>query len=289
MRLLVSFAALFLSITFVQLGSGAPGPLDALSGLAAGFSTTRIGLLGSAHFAGFFVGCRLAPRMMGRIGHIRAFAAFAAVGAIGAIGHPLHVDPLTWSALRAMTGFAVAGAYRVAEVRINAKVANETRGRVLGAYRVVDLGASLLSQVMIGFLEPASSISCNIVAILCCLWLIPLTLTRIPPPETPAAPRLRPMAAIRLSPLGVAGVMIAGFTNPSFLMVGPVYGTEIGLSPGQIGIFLGASILGGAVAQFPIGWIADKADRRVVLIAVSALAVAVCGAITWMAPRASEV
>jgi MFS family permease len=288
MRLLVSFAALFLSISFVQLGSGALGPLDALSGLASGFSTTQIGLLGSAHFAGFFVGCWLAPRMMGGVGHIRAFAAFAAVGAIGAIGHPLHVDPLTWSALRAMTGFAVAGAYTVAEVWINAKVTNETRGRVLGAYRVVDLGASLLSQVMIGFLEPASYISYNIIAILCCLCLIPLTLTRIPQPETPAAPRLRPIAAIRLSPLAAAGVMISGFTNPSFRMVGPVYGTEIGLTPSQIGIFLGASILGGAAAQIPVGWIADKADRRVVLIAVSVLAVAVCAGLTWYAPGGSE-
>lgn len=288
MRLVISFAALFLSVSFVQLGSGALGPLDALSGMAAGFSTTQIGLLGSAHFAGFFVGCWLAPRMLGSVGHIRAFAAFAAVGAIGAIAHPLLVDPLAWSALRVMTGFAVAGAYTVIEVWINAKVTNATRGRVLGAYRVVDLGASLVSQAMIGFLQPASYVSYNIVAILCCMCLIPLTLTRLPQPETPAAPRLRPMAAIRLSPLAVAGVMIAGFTNPSFRMVGPVYAAEIGLTPGQIGIFLGASILGGALSQIPVGWIADKMDRRVVLIGVSALALAVCTMLTWYAPRGTD-
>ena len=57
MRLIVSFAALFLAVALVQLGSGALAPLDALSGAAAGFSTAEIGLLGSAHFVGFFVGC----------------------------------------------------------------------------------------------------------------------------------------------------------------------------------------------------------------------------------------
>ena len=80
MRLLISFAALFLSVMLLQLSSGGVGPLDVLSGLELGFSTTQIGLLGSAHFLGFFVGCWWAPRLMGSVGHSRAFAAFTAAG-----------------------------------------------------------------------------------------------------------------------------------------------------------------------------------------------------------------
>ncbi|MEO0358747.1 MAG: hypothetical protein AAF386_10745, partial [Pseudomonadota bacterium] len=62
MRLLISFAALFLSVVLLQLSSGAVGPLDALSGLQEGFSKTQIGFLGSSHFVGFFIGCWWAPR-----------------------------------------------------------------------------------------------------------------------------------------------------------------------------------------------------------------------------------
>ena len=83
MRMLISFAALFLSVALLQLSSGGVGPLDALSGIVLGFSTTQIGLLGSAHFVGFFIGCWWAPRLMGSVGHSRAFAAFTASGAIG--------------------------------------------------------------------------------------------------------------------------------------------------------------------------------------------------------------
>ena len=54
MRLLLSFAALLLSVAFLQLSSGTIGTLDALSGLMAGFSRVEIGFLGSAHFVGFF-------------------------------------------------------------------------------------------------------------------------------------------------------------------------------------------------------------------------------------------
>ena len=80
MRLLISFAALFLSVVLLQIGSGGVAPLDALSGIQLGFTTAEIGLLGSAHFVGFFIGCWWAPRLMGSVGHSRAFAAFTALG-----------------------------------------------------------------------------------------------------------------------------------------------------------------------------------------------------------------
>ncbi|MEM6311104.1 MAG: hypothetical protein AAF754_13755, partial [Pseudomonadota bacterium] len=93
MRLLISFAALFLSVLLLQLSSGGVGPLDALSGLALNFTRQEIGLLGSAHFLVFFIGFWWAPRLMGSVGHSRAFAAFTAAGAIGLLAHMLILDP----------------------------------------------------------------------------------------------------------------------------------------------------------------------------------------------------
>jgi len=175
MRLLISFAALFGSITLLQLSSGAIGPLDVLSGVQEGFSNAQIGLLGSAHFTGFFIGCWWAPRLMGTIGHSRAFAAFAAAGAIGAIAHPMLVEPTLWAGLRIMTGLSVAGCYTVIEAWMQAKLTNSNRGRVMASYRTVDIVASSLAQLMIGALTPASYISYNLLAILCCAALLPLT------------------------------------------------------------------------------------------------------------------
>jgi len=59
-------------------------------------------------------------------------------------------------------------------------------------------------------------------------------------------PRLRPLTAFRLSPLGVVGVVVAGVTTASFRMVGPLYGQEVGLDASQIGYFLALFVLGGA-------------------------------------------
>lgn len=274
MRLIISFAALFLSVLLLQLSSGGVGPLDALSGLELGFTTTQIGLLGSAHFFGFFIGCWWAPRLMGSVGHSRAFAAFTATGAIGLLAHMLVVDPYAWTLMRVMSGLCVAGCYTVIEAWMQDKVTNETRGRTTGAYRVVDMSGSLVAQLMIGVLAPASYVSYNILAILCCAAILPLTLTTTRQPETPEAPRLRPWLAVERSPLAAAGVIVAALSSASFRMVGPIYGQEVGLNPGQIGWFLASFVLGGALAQFPVGLLADKYDRRWVLIWLSVAAIA---------------
>jgi len=273
MRLIISFAALFLSVILMQLSSGGVGPLDALSGLTLGFSATQIGLLGSAHFLGFFIGCWWAPRLMGSVGHSRAFAAFTAAGTIGLMLHMLIVDPWAWTLMRVASGLCVAGCYTVIEAWLQAKLTNKIRGRTMGIYRVADMGASLVAQLLISVLEPASYVSYNILALFCCASLLPLTLTRVRPPQTPAAPRLRPKLLLDCSPLAAAGVLVAALSSASFRMVGPLYGEGVGLVADQIAWFLAAFVLGGALAQYPVGWLADKYDRRFVLIGLSVAAI----------------
>jgi len=129
MRLILSLAALFLSIILLQLASGGVGPLDALTGIEKGFTKGQIGVLGSSHFFGFFIGCWWAPRVMGAVGHSRAFAVFSSMGAIGMLGHTLLYDPAAWAIMRIASGICVAGCYTVVESWLQSKATNENRGR----------------------------------------------------------------------------------------------------------------------------------------------------------------
>lgn len=281
--MLISFAALFFSVVLLQLSSGGVGPLDVLSGTALGFTRQEIGMLGSAHFVGFFIGCWFAPRLLGSVGHSRAFAAFTAAGSIGLIAHMMIINPYAWALMRVASGLCVAGCYTVVEAWLQAKVTNETRGRAMGSYRMVDMTGSLCAQGIIGILAPADYISYNILAILCCAALLPITLTTASQPETPKSPRLRPALAYVRSPLAVAGVIVAALSSASFRMAGPIYGQEMNLSAGQIAWFLAAFVIGGALAQMPVGWIADKYDRRKVLIWLSVAAIGSCGVTLYSA------
>ncbi len=277
MRMLISFAALFLSVILLQLSSGGVGPLDALAGLDAGFSVSEVGFLGSAHFFGFFIGCWWVPRLMGSVGHSRAFATCTAMGAIGLAAHVIMAEPWFWALCRVASGICIAGCYTVIEAWLQAKVTNETRARATSSYRLADIGASLVAQLMIGFLADLETyIAYNFLTILCCASLLPLALTRVPQPPTPQTTRLRPGLAWACSPMGVAAVIVSAISGASFRMVGPLYGQEVGLSANQIGTFLAAYVAGGAIAQYPIGWLADKYERRWVMIWLSVAAIVAC-------------
>ena len=286
--ILISFVSLFISVILIQLSSGGLGPLDALSAIAEGFTTEEVGLLGSAHFVGFFVGCWWAPRLIGVIGHSRAFAVFAAAGTTGIMAHMLFVDAYAWSVLRVLSGMCIAGCFTVIEAWLQAKVSNDRRGRSIGVYRVVDLVGGILSQMLIAVLEPATYASYNILAIFCCASLLPLALTRIPQPPTAERLRLKPMLAMRISPMATLGVIVAGITMSSFRMVGPIYGSEVGLNQLYLALFLGAFIFGGAIAVYPSGWLADKYDRRKVMIGFSIAASLSC-ALTIMSAQISPI
>ena len=80
---------------------------------------------------------------MGNVGHSRAFAAFTATGAIALLAHMIIIDPYAWAIMRIGSGFCVAGCYTIIESWLQSKVTNETRGRTMGSYRVVDMGSIL--------------------------------------------------------------------------------------------------------------------------------------------------
>ena len=267
--LVVSFLALLISIFFLQLGSSILAPFDALAGMQIGFSNVEVGLLGSSHFAGFLIGCWVAPYIMGRVGHIRAFTIFASFSVLGSLMHPIIIDPYFWCFLRVLAGISIAGCFTIVEGWLNAKVSNLNRGRVFGSYRFVDHGGAALGSLFIGFLDTEKLLTYNIIGVLLCLCILPLAFTSNIPPTIPKAPSLNIIRTFKLSPLSFVSVFVVGATNTPIRMVGPVYGAERGFSPFEVGIFLSLALLGGVISQIPLGFVADKFDRRWVLIFLS--------------------
>jgi len=70
--------ALLLATAIAMAGHGILVMLLPLKASAAAFSSFEIGLMGSGYFAGLVGGCLLAPAIITRVGHIRAFSAFTA-------------------------------------------------------------------------------------------------------------------------------------------------------------------------------------------------------------------
>jgi MFS family permease len=274
-------SALLGSVFILIVGNGLSNTLIPLSATAASFPQLSIGLIGSAYFGGMLFGCLAAPRIIARAGHIRAFAAFVAVSTVTSLMHPMFVEPGAWAAIRAVTGFCFAGLYAAIESWMHDKADNVVRGRVLALYQIVHYAGSASGQQAIRFINPSSYVPFSIVACALALSVLPLAYTRSDPPEPPPVPRLRLAWLFRISPVGVAGALVSGVANGTFWSLAPVFAERNGLGAGGVASFMTAAIIGAALVQWPVGRLADRSDRRHIMLIAISLALASQAAIVW--------
>ena len=284
-----SIVALLLGTVFLQAGSGLHSLLLPLRGQAEGFSTTSLGLLGSAWAAGFVTGCFLAPRLVRRVGHVRAFGAFAATGAIIALLTGMVIDETVWIVLRAFTGFTMAGAFMVIESWLNERAANENRGTVFGIYMMVTYAAIMAGQMVVATGDITTATLFMATGILFSLSLIPTAVSTAVTPKPLAEVSLDIKGLYANSPVAVIGCFLIGIANGAWGTLGAVYGARIGISTLDIALMMSLTVVAGAVLQLPAGRISDRTDRRYVL-AGAAFGAALFGLLLFVAaPRSGGV
>jgi len=268
-------AALLAGVALLLMGSGLLGSLLGVRGQLEGFDGRTFGLVMSSYFIGFLIGTYIAPNLIQRIGHIRAFAFYAALAASAVLLHAILVTPLAWGLLRLLTGIALVGLYTVIESWLNAAAAPEKRSQVFAVYMAVNLGALAVGQQLFGRSDPASFIPFSLVGILICCAALPVTASRMTQPQLPHAPRLALTSIYRAAPAAATGALLSGTAMGGFWGLGAVYATRIGLEVESVAHLMSLAILGGALLQVPIGRLSDRADRRRAMIVVSLLAAAI--------------
>ncbi|MGF1545683.1 MAG: MFS transporter [Parvularculaceae bacterium] len=268
---IAAIAALLLAAGILLTGSGLQTTLISVRADLEGFPTALVGLLMSAYFIGFILGCRVIPGVIKSAGHIRTFVAFASIGSASALTHSILVGPATWLVLRAVTGFCFAGLTMVLESWINERATNQNRGRLLSIYRVVDLGAVTLGNALLAIADPGEFYLFALISVLMSLALVPIALTRSVAPPPIASARLNIKKLFEVSPVAAIGAPTLGLANAAFWAVGPVYAQRSGYDAAAIGAFMSAVIIGAALFQWPLGLISDRIDRRLVLLGSSAI------------------
>ncbi|MCG6114608.1 MAG: MFS transporter [Mesorhizobium sp.] len=261
--------ALLCGTAFLLAASGLHGLLLPLRGQAEEFSTTSLGLLGTAWAFGFVVGCFFCPRLVRRAGHIRSFAALAATAAIVALASGLWIGELGWIILRAFTGFAMAGAFMIIESWLNERATNENRGTVFGLYMMVTYAAIMAGQMSVAFADVTTGTLFLLAGILFCASLIPTAVSSAISPQPLADVSLDLKKLFANSPVAFLGCFLVGAANGAWGTLGPVYGSRIGISNFEIALMMSVVVLAGAAAQLPVGRVSDRMDRRIVLAAAA--------------------
>ena len=272
---LAPVAALLLGTALLYLGYGLQATLIPLRADLEGFSRVAIGLLGSTYYAGFVAGCVFAPYIILRAGHIRAFAAMVSLVSAAALSFPLVTDEVSWMVFRFSTGFCIAGLLVIIESWLNEKATNATRGIVMSSYIMITYATISVGQMGVA-ISPISSFTLFAVcSIMLSIAAVPVALTRASQPAPIPVVKFNPGILWSTAPAAFIGSFMSGLMVGSFNGLGSIFAIDSGFSTDEAAIFVSASVLGGAIGQYPLGRLSDFVDRRLVLLGAGAATAAI--------------
>ncbi len=262
--------ALLFGMMLLQVGNGMQGTLLGIRGEIEGFTTFEMSLVMSGYFVGFLFGSRMAPEMIRRVGHVRVFAALGSMISSVMLLYPTWTDPWAWGIARILIGFCFSGVYVTAESWLNNASSNENRGKALSLYMIVQMIGIVSAQALLIVADPGGFILFIIPSVLVSISFAPILLSISP---TPAFDTTKPMTLMQIyhtSPLGCVGMFLLGGVFSAQFGMGAVYGGKAGLSVGEISAFVSSFYVGALIIQYPLGWLSDKMDRRLLILIASA-------------------
>ena len=266
---------LIAAVWFLQLAGGALSVIVPLGLSEMGASATNIGIIAALYAAGMMAGAYGAPRLVGEIGNIRVFSAAASLTLIGSLALSFTPSIWLWAPIRIFQGIGFAAMFASAEAWLGQAAPKDQRGSVLGAYNVAAKAALMTGPFLIAGFAPLASGAFILTGIFLALALIPVCLTRQVEPQRVQTGGLEIRAIIKAAPSAVLGCFMAGIINTGTFALLPVFAasamTDYSAVAAAATAFAVANA-GGLIAQWPIGKLSDRLDRRTVVAAQTALA-----------------
>jgi MFS family permease len=263
--------ALLFGMMLLMLGNGLQGSLLGVRGGIEGFSASEMSVVMSGFFLGFLLSSRATPGMIRRVGHVRVFAAMGSIISAMFILYAAFPNVWAWAVMRVVVGACFASVYVVAESWLNDAATNETRGKALSLYMIVQLTGFIAAQALLGFGDPAGYGLFVAISVLVSLSFAPILLSVSPAPVHQTTKPMSLVNLFRASPLGVVGVFFMGAVFSALMGMASVYGTERGFAVTDIALFVSLIFAGGLAAQYPAGWLSDRMDRRLLILIFTAL------------------
>ena len=224
-----------------------------------GFNFVATGAMMSGYYVGFFWGSNMAPKIVSRVGHIRVFAAFASMASLSILIIAAYPNPIVWTFARFITGMSVVSCFVVAESWLNDRANNRTRGKILSVYMIITF-------VGLDFDSPKNYKPFILVSILLSIALVPILLTKRQAPRFKKIGTLKLIELYKISPLGFVSSFCTGIIHSVIFTLAAVYAATMNFTIFEISLLLFLITAAGALSQWPIGYLSDQFDRRIIII-----------------------
>ena len=262
-------------------------PMFALLLERLGASGTEIGINQTIAAAALVLTAPVLPGLMARVGIVPLMLGSLVVLALAMAAIPLWPGQVWWGFLRVAWGFAGTALFFASEYWLVSNAPDAKRGRIIGVYVLVLSGSYMIGPLLLSILGLDSWLTFAVPTVIVAAAAIPVILGRH---LAPAAAReceerpgpFRALRFFRTDPMVLWGVLLFGVIEFGAVGLVPVWSLRAGHSQETALMLVFWLAFGSMAFQLPVGWAADRFDRRKLLALAGATSVvAPVGAIVW--------
>lgn len=272
-----SFPILLISLLFVTISLSALNTQVPLWLVHDHFPVRQIGLVGSAYFVGNLVGTIIANWIIGKFNAKKTYSYVCILFALATLGLSLSVDVYSWSFWRFIIGIACAVTWVIVESCILITGTMRTRSKMLAVYMTTYYLGTVFGQALLRYFPVDILYFGLVISTLMALAILFITLTHYRlPKKKKSTLNLLPMIKHREARLGLIGCVIAGMVIGSFYSLLPAYYAHLGYDDNQVANWIILLITSGLLAQLPMGWLADRYGKPILLCIEMCIAIIAC-------------
>ncbi|GJE42106.1 MFS transporter [Methylobacterium soli] len=267
---IAAITAAITCVAVVGIGLSLSIPLLSIEMARMGASSTLIGVNTAVSGLASILTVPFVPRLAARVGVVRLLLLAIGLGAACLVAFPLLPTIGWWFVLRFVFSAALGALFVLSEFWINEAAPPARRGLVMGVYATILALGFAVGPTLLALLGTQGFAPYLAGAALFLAGMLPMVLARGLSPAIGRGPSRRFATYLRVAPAATLAALTYGAVETGGFAILPLYGLRLGYDAESAAGLVSALALGNVLFQIPFGWLADRMDRRVVLLIAAA-------------------
>ena len=266
---MAAITAAIACVAVVGIGLSLSIPLLSIEMERRGASSTLIGLNTAVGGLASIGTVPFVPGLAARVGVVPLLCFALTVAAASLAAFPFVPGIAPWFPLRLVFSAMLGALFVLSEYWISAAAPPARRGLVMGVYATVLAAGFAVGPALLAFVGTEGPLPYLAGAGLVLAGGLPILLARGLSPAVPESSGRRLSGYLRLAPGALLAALTYGAVETGIFAILPLYGLRLGYDAPSAAGLVSLIALGNVLFQIPFGWLADRLDRRAVLLAAS--------------------
>ena len=222
--------------------------------------------------AGIILLAPFVPRIVRRFGLAASVSGGLAISVIALLSLGFLDSLWAWFLLRPVVAAGTAIQWIASETWMNAVCTARDRGRIMAIYVTAIAAGFAVGPALLAFIGVDGWLPFIVFGGSMLLSALPLVLVSRFAPALRRGDIATPLFLLRRAPTLFAAMVAVGLYGGGCMTFLPIYGLRSGLEQADAVFVLTAFLAGNMLFQIPVGWLADRYNPRLLLLACAAIA-----------------